>query len=322
MPMILVRYLRWKVAIERIVSYLNEPDIDVVISPTRDDKDAARREATDVTLVADSHTAKPSNSKLKEERIGIVNGYFLWSEPAAPSTDNKKELKKPWWKRPFWRRTPSTIPAVLTSQTISGPATPADAGQGLNATEATLRESSSGTATPSVGTSTKSERRFGLKDINVFFPLGQLTLVTGPTASGKTALLRALLGEMVTTPPKPKPTTTVSNGIAVEEAAATAVYLPKRPLDLDEAIGLQNYVSYAAQTPWLENLSIKENIVFGSRFDEEKYQSVLECCALKPDLETFEDGDETEIGERGISLSGGQKARYVPMIYLILAENE
>jgi hypothetical protein len=91
----------------------------------------------------------------------------------------------------------------------------------------------------------------------------------------------------------------------------TTVYLPKQPWVLDESTGLRDYVSYAAQTPWLQNLSIKENIVFGSPHDEERYQNVLEFCALNPDLETFEDGDETEIGERGISLSGGQKARYV-----------
>lgn len=63
------------------------------------------------------------------------------------------------------------------------------------------------------------------------------------------------------------------------------------------------------KTPWIEQLTIKENIVFGSEFDEARYRQVIECCALIPDLKALEDGDETEIGERGISLSGGQKAR-------------
>lgn len=70
-------------------------------------------------------------------------------------------------------------------------------------------------------------------------------------------------------------------------------------------------MSYAAQTPWLEHLSIKDNILFGSPYEEDKYNEVLECSALLPDLETFEDRDRTEIGERGVSLSGGQKARCV-----------
>ena len=73
--------------------------------------------------------------------------------------------------------------------------------------------------------------------------------------------------------------------------------------------GLQHAISYAAQTPWLRHQSIKENVLFGYPLDEERYQTVIECCALKPDLEMLEDGDATEIGARGVSLSGGQKAR-------------
>ena len=68
-------------------------------------------------------------------------------------------------------------------------------------------------------------------------------------------------------------------------------------------------VSYAAQTSWLQNQSIKDNILFGSDFDEERYNAVVEACALLPDFKILEDGDETEIGTRGVTLSGGQKAR-------------
>jgi ABC-type multidrug transport system fused ATPase/permease subunit len=302
MPMMLVRYLRWKIAAERIVAYLNEPDVDTTVFAlaTAKDNDAVRREATDVTLVA--------GSKLKEERIGITNGYFFWNELVSPSNEKKKDTvpQKAWWKRPLWRKSTPAAP--------DGPALPLPPPE----------TSASGTATPSIGVLAKGERRFELKDINVFFPPGQLTLVTGPTAAGKTALLRALLGEMYTTKPSASSTPSTpsipsipSSNVEAESTSTrvyptpTTVYLPKQPWVLDESTGLRDYVSYAAQTPWLQNLSIKENIVFGSPHDEERYQNVLEFCALNPDLETFEDGDETEIGERGISLSGGQKARYV-----------
>ena len=73
--------------------------------------------------------------------------------------------------------------------------------------------------------------------------------------------------------------------------------------------GLMHCLSYAAQSPWLQHLSIKDNILFGSPLDEERYEHVVDACALRADLDMFEDGDATEIGARGVSLSGGQKAR-------------
>ena len=105
----------------------------------------------------------------------------------------------------------------------------------------------------------------------------------------------ALLGEM--TP------------VHTEGSTDPHVYLPKHPNQLEETSGLRNCIAYCGQSPWLEHLSIKNNILFGSPMDQERYDQVLECCALKPDLKIFEDGDETEIGARGVSLSGGQKAR-------------
>jgi len=139
-----------------------------------------------------------------------------------------------------------------------------------------------------------NEGRFELKDIDIIFPAGKMTVVTGATASGKTALLMALLGEMTPSPSSPP---------------RAQIHLPKVPYSALDEYGLRSTVSYAAQTPWLEHLSIRENILFGSPFEEERYWEVIECCALGPDLAMLEDGDATEIGERGISLSGGQKAR-------------
>ncbi|KZS96802.1 multidrug resistance-associated ABC transporter [Sistotremastrum niveocremeum HHB9708] len=140
----------------------------------------------------------------------------------------------------------------------------------------------------------REDRPFELQDLDVVFPNGELTVVTGPTASGKTALLMALLGEMTMQPPPP--------------GVESKLLLDKNPHKVLPD-GLVQTLSYAAQTPWLQHQSIKDNILFGTPFDQERYDEVIACCALKPDLEVLEDGDRTEIGVRGVSLSGGQKAR-------------
>ena len=75
------------------------------------------------------------------------------------------------------------------------------------------------------------------------------------------------------------------------------VIMSKESSRVDEN-GLMHSISYAAQSPWLRHQSIKDNILFGYPFEEERYRAVIECCALQPDLEMLEDGDATEIGAR------------------------
>ncbi|KAJ6584918.1 multidrug resistance-associated ABC transporter [Mycena capillaripes] len=118
----------------------------------------------------------------------------------------------------------------------------------------------------------------------VIFQPGVVNLIVGPTGVGKTAVLLALLGEMHFVPAGPN----------------AWFNLPRH-----------GGVAYASQLPWVENATIKQNIVFDASvpFDESRYRKVLYACALYPDLELFEAGDETEVGERGLTLSGGQKAR-------------
>ncbi|EMG47724.1 hypothetical protein G210_1844, partial [Candida maltosa Xu316] len=74
-------------------------------------------------------------------------------------------------------------------------------------------------------------------------------------------------------------------------------------------ITIRGSVAYCAQQPWIMNASVKENILFGCKFDKDFYEKTIDACQLIPDLAILPDGDETQVGEKGVSLSGGQKAR-------------
>lgn len=154
-----------------------------------------------------------------------------------------------------------------------------------DAAHATLGEQTIDTDTP---TTAADDDSFELREVNLEFPRGQLTLLSGATGSGKSSLLLALLGEM--------------------ERVQGQIVLSKSTR-IEAGTGLYYSVAYAAQSPWLQHATIQDNILFGSPFDQERYRAVIKACALERDLELFDAGDQTEIGEKGISLSGGQKAR-------------
>ncbi|KAL8947107.1 MAG: hypothetical protein Q9222_006574 [Ikaeria aurantiellina] len=134
---------------------------------------------------------------------------------------------------------------------------------------------------------------FRMIGLDIRFSIGDLNLVVGPTGSGKTSLLMALLGEM-----------TLFQG---------AVHLPGvRPREAmveDEETGFTESVAYCAQQAWLVNDTIKQNILFASPFSESRYKAVIAACALERDLKILDAGDQTLVGEKGITLSGGQKQR-------------
>lgn len=140
-------------------------------------------------------------------------------------------------------------------------------------------------------------QRFVLRDLNLQFPNESLSVISGPTGSGKSLLLAAILGEVdvlagIITVPRPPP---VNERFDSKATAADWV--------------IPSAMAFVAQTPWIENATIKDNILFRLPFDAVRYNKVIEACALRKDLDMFEDGDLTEVGAQGISLSGGQKWR-------------
>uniref|UniRef100_A0A8C3ACM5 ATP-binding cassette, sub-family C (CFTR/MRP), member 3 n=1 Tax=Cyclopterus lumpus TaxID=8103 RepID=A0A8C3ACM5_CYCLU len=115
-----------------------------------------------------------------------------------------------------------------------------------------------------------------LHNINVMVPQGSLLAVVGHVGCGKSSLISALLGE-------------------VEK--------------LEGEVSTRGSVAYVPQQAWIQNATLRDNILFGKPYNEPKYCCVLEACALTPDLEVLPGGDMTEIGEKGINLSGGQRQR-------------
>uniref|UniRef100_A0A3B4V2W9 Multidrug resistance-associated protein 1 n=1 Tax=Seriola dumerili TaxID=41447 RepID=A0A3B4V2W9_SERDU len=113
-------------------------------------------------------------------------------------------------------------------------------------------------------------------EMNMCIPEGSLVAVVGHVGSGKSSLLSALLGEMD---------------------------------KLEGTVAVKGSVAYVPQQAWIQNSTLRDNIMFGQERREAWYHRVVDACALQPDLEILPAGDETEIGEKGVNLSGGQKQR-------------
>ncbi|XP_067014322.2 ATP-binding cassette subfamily C member 4 [Anabrus simplex] len=115
-----------------------------------------------------------------------------------------------------------------------------------------------------------------LTGVDIKVPKGKLVIVIGHVGAGKSSLLQAILGEL-----------TLTSGSCT----------------------VRGKVSYACQEPWVFAATVRQNIIFGRPFDRRRYNEVVRVCALQRDFEQFPRGDMTVVGERGTSLSGGQKAR-------------
>ncbi|CCW63731.1 unnamed protein product [Phytomonas sp. EM1] len=126
-----------------------------------------------------------------------------------------------------------------------------------------------------------------LHNVSLQVPMGKLTMVLGPTGCGKSTLLQAILGQL-----------------EVSEGRAWTV----------------KNIAYVPQQPWIMNASLRENILFFAE-ETERLAEAIRVSQLKPDIELLDDGLETEIGEKGVNLSGGQKAR-VSLARAVYADRE
>jgi len=121
-----------------------------------------------------------------------------------------------------------------------------------------------------------------LRNINIKIKKGEFVFIIGEIGSGKSSLLQAMIGDL-----NRRPSGSIREG----------------------SMKKSGKIAYVEQHPWIPNGTVRDNIVFVSEYNEEKYKATLKLCELEDDIAVFPAGDMTEIGERGINLSGGQKAR-------------
>ncbi|KAJ3031489.1 UNVERIFIED_CONTAM: hypothetical protein HDU68_003429 [Siphonaria sp. JEL0065] len=232
----------------------------------------AMRRIEALLLASETESATVVNNESKFG-VSIENGQFEWAgEVYAHGFEKPAPVAQMKGGRggPHDAKRGPPVGTPAGTKTMNGGKN-SDAGKPDSSNPAPL-EGSSSDATVSVPESKVSS----LKNINLNIEKGSLVAVVGSVGSGKSSLLNALIGEMKTT---------------------------------SGTITFSGSLGYAAQTAWIQNANLRDNVLFGKEYNHDRYLNALLDAALLPDLKVLPDGDQTSIGERGINLSGGQKQR-------------
>ncbi|KAJ1773796.1 Transporter of the ATP-binding cassette (ABC) [Coemansia sp. RSA 1813] len=260
--------LQAKVSIDRVAKFLTE-------------EDTPKYELTRLTRKV--HTGmvggrkRPSYAEVAGATdIGFIDASFSWQSDIGGNVGSNSHPDEHFAELETEVRVPTIVEPLLAGASTSGAVT---------------------AAASDVDPNEESVETFQLRQLTANFPVGKLSIIAGPTGSGKTSMLMALLGEM----------RLISGQLMIPGAMFNSdVVLNENPLD---AFALHESVAYVAQQAWLLNDTIRGNITFGMPYDEQRYNEVIRMCALARDFEILDAGDMTEVGERGVALSGGQKQR-------------
>lgn len=262
--------------------------LEAKVAMARVDKFLKAEELTTKDLV---YTNDPTNPIA----IKIENGSFYWlsaeekkkKQEAKEKEEKEKEKKNKKEKKAKKKeKTKKTEPAEESKEDT-------EANKSLVVSSNLSENLSSTTEKSEIADS--SEDQYVLKDLDIEIKRGEFVAILGDVGSGKSSFLYSLLGEMKYDENNP-PKFLVNGSIA-----------------------------YVGQQPWIQNTTVKKNILFGKEYDEQRYSEAIYFSNLKDDLKVLVKRDETEIGEKGVNLSGGQKARvslaralyFDPDIYLL-----
>lgn len=241
---------------------------------------------TEVFLAEEREEAFKVDRSAKEA-VTVIDADFRWESPPPESLNAPKSKKQQKMiaadKKGAAKKAKKEAKAAKKANKVelkldeNAPIDAQTAEASGDATGDVSGPTSADPANPSPGTPAEPEKELmQLRGINLHVPKGQLCAIVGAVGSGKSSLLQALVGEM------------------------------KRTKG-DLAFG--GSIAYAAQQAWMQSCSLKDNILFGRPYDEARYKQVLYDACLEADIEMLPYGDQTDIGEKGVTLSGGQKQR-------------
>ncbi|XP_028650798.1 multidrug resistance-associated protein 5 isoform X2 [Erpetoichthys calabaricus] len=214
--------------------------------------------------------AKPSNPNNAIELTGASLAWDSLSSSAHPSPKGTPKLRKD--KNEGQGKKKDRKKELIEAEGNSGSSLAEQKGQLLLDSDEATSPEDEGKTIQSV--SLRLQR--ALHNIDLAIEEGKLIGICGTVGSGKTSLISAVLGQMTL---------------------------------LDGSIAVRGDFAYVAQQAWILNTTLRDNILFGKEYEEERYNAVLSACCLRPDLAILPNGDLTEIGERGANLSGGQRQR-------------
>ena len=273
LPMGMLQFIQSRISLRRLAKYLQLPELEKYV-------------------VAEPHPEiSPDAPGAKVGSITIRDSSFAWTsgDKIGPIDEAAEKAKKKKERRQSKKLRRNSSKGSEMDEAERRKSASADALQKMR------KSASAASNLDEMGTTDHTyadvergpDSYITLRDITCDVASGQLVAVVGTVGSGKSSLLSAILGEM-------------------EAVNGAKVYIPR-----DEPKGEKNsnFMSYCAQSPWVVNDTLRGNILFGRKYDKERYDKVIEACALVDDLAILPAGDKTEIGEKGINLSGGQKAR-------------
>ncbi|PVG03951.1 hypothetical protein CPB86DRAFT_748462 [Serendipita vermifera] len=205
-----------------------------------------------------------------------VDGDFTWevSDPALAKGDNPRDLIKGVGGKKKEEDKKKAKEAKKEQKAQEKKEKKAKKDNGGTSGEGTSGEPSPGATI--IQDPSEDDKVFKLRNIDMKIHKGQFVALVGRIGSGKSSCFNAIIGEMRKTRGE---------------------------------VSFNGSIAYTPQNPWLANATVRDNILFGNPYDEERFQAVVEACSLEPDFEMLPNGEHTEIGEKGINLSGGQKAR-------------